>query len=76
MSDFFRELIGVRCDFSTTDENYNDFVLKDVSGEWIVIEDDDESVYLNLRHVISVKISSMEEEKETKKSFFGRKKDD
>lgn len=55
MSDFFRELIGTKCNFVTTECEYNDYTLMDLSGEWIVIEKDTVSVYLNLRHVISIK---------------------
>lgn len=75
MSDFFRELIGVKCDFTTAEgEDYYEYVLKDISGEWVVIEDDDESIYLNLRYVISIEISS--DDDKPKKGFFGKRKDE
>ena len=57
MSDFFRELIGVSCNFVTDEGEYRNYVLRDLSSDWIVIERDENSVYLNLRHVISIKIA-------------------
>ena len=46
MSDFFRELIGVKCNFATNDGEYRNYVLRDISNEWIVVEKGTESVYL------------------------------
>ncbi len=57
MTEFFKELMGVNCDFVTAEKNYCGYILKDISGEWIVIEDGSESVYLNLNHVYSIKLS-------------------
>lgn len=75
MSDFFRELIGVKCDFETEDNSYDGYVVKDISGDWIFVEDADESIYLNLRHVVSVKIS--EDDNSVRKFFgFGKKKEE
>ena len=31
MSDFFRELIGVKCNFATDDGEYRNYVLRDLS---------------------------------------------
>lgn len=62
MSDFFRELIGVKCNFVTDEGDYRNYILRDVSSDWIVIEKDLSSVYLNLRHVISIKISGEPED--------------
>ena len=58
MSDFFRELIGVKCNFSTTDGEYRNYVLRDISNDWIVIEKAAESIYLNLSHIISIKVAA------------------
>ncbi|MBQ8965144.1 hypothetical protein [Ruminococcus sp.] len=58
MSDFFRELIGVKCNFATTDGEYRNYVLRDISNDWIVIEKNAESVYLNLSHVASIKVAA------------------
>ena len=62
MSDFFRELIGVKCNFATNDGEYRNYVLRDISNEWIVVEKGGESVYLNLAHVISIKVANVQEE--------------
>ncbi|SEK46539.1 hypothetical protein [Ruminococcus albus] len=62
MSDFFRELIGVKCNFATNDGEYRNYVLRDISNEWIVVEKGAESVYLNLSHVISIKVANNKEE--------------
>lgn len=62
MSDFFRELIGVKCNFSTTDGEYRNYVLRDISNEWIVIEKGTESVYLNLSHIVSIKVAAVKED--------------
>ncbi|SFC74457.1 hypothetical protein [Ruminococcus albus] len=62
MSDFFRELIGVKCNFATNDGEYRNYVLRDISNEWIVVEKGAESVYLNLSHVISIKVANSKEE--------------
>ena len=62
MSDFFRELIGVKCNFATDDGEYRNYVLRDISNEWIVVEKGAESVYLNLSHVISIKVANVQEE--------------
>jgi hypothetical protein len=67
MSDFFRELIGIKCDFETPDDSYEGYILKDLSGNWIVIEDENESLYLNLAFVISIRVS---EDEAPKKSIF------
>ncbi|EGC04616.1 DUF2642 domain-containing protein [Ruminococcus albus] len=58
MSDFFRELIGVKCNISTTDGEYRNYVLRDISNDWIVIEKAAESTYLNLAHIISIKVAA------------------
>lgn len=58
MSDFFRELMGVKCNFATTDGEYRNYVLRDISNEWIVVEKGNDAVYLNLAHVVSIKVSS------------------
>lgn len=62
MSDFFRELIGVKCNFATADGEYRNYVLRDISNEWIVVEKGGESVYLNLAHVISIKVANVQED--------------
>ena len=62
MSDFFRELMGVTCNFSTTDGEYRNYVLRDISNEWIVVEKGDDSVYLNLSHVVSIKVANSKED--------------
>ena len=62
MSDFFRELIGVKCNFATADGEYRNYVLRDISNDWIVVEKGPESVYLNLSHVISIKVATVKEE--------------
>ncbi|MCR5542355.1 MAG: hypothetical protein K6F71_16210 [Ruminococcus sp.] len=62
MSDFFRELIGVKCNFATDDGEYRNYVLRDISNEWIVVEKGAESVYLNLSHVISIKVANVQED--------------
>lgn len=72
MSDFFRELIGVKCDFETEDASYKDYVVKDISGEWIYIENKEQALYLNLSHVISAKVSKGEE---FSRGIFRRKED-
>ena len=74
MSDFFKELIGVKCDFETDDDTYYEYVLKDASGDWILIEDEEESLYLNLRYVISIKISQEDSDEESSKGFFRKRK--
>ena len=66
MSDFFKELIGVKCDFETYDDTYYEYVLKDASGDWILIEDEEESLYLNLRYVISIKATPHNLQKQQK----------
>lgn len=70
MSDFFRELIGVKCNFATDDGEYRNYVLRDLSNDWIVVERDAESIYLNLRHVISIKVANPKEEGYAIKSDF------
>lgn len=62
MSDFFRELMGVKCDFSTSDGEYRNYALRDISNDWIVVEKGDDAVYLNLSHVISIKLSNPKED--------------
>ena len=62
MSDFFRELIGVKCNFATADGEYRNYVLRDILNEWIVVEKGTESVYLNLSHVISIKVATNKDE--------------
>ena len=62
MSDFFRELMGVKCNFATSDGEYRNYVLRDISNEWIVIEKGDDAVYLNLAHVFSIKVASSQDE--------------
>ena len=62
MSDFFRELIGVKCNFATADGEYRNYVLRDISNDWIVVEKGAESVYLNLAHIISIKVSIAKED--------------
>lgn len=62
MSDFFRELMGVKCNFSTSDGEYRNYVLRDISNEWIVVEKNDDAVYLNLSHVISIKVANSKED--------------
>lgn len=62
MSDFFRELIGVKCNFITTEGEYRGYSLMDLSSDWIVIEKGNDSVYLNLRHVISIKFAADEKD--------------
>lgn len=57
MTEFFKELVGVKCDFVTSEKNYYGYILKDISGEWIAVEDASESVYLNLNHVFSIRLS-------------------
>lgn len=61
MSNFFRELIGAKCNFVTSEGEYRGYTLKDVSSDWIVIGKDTDEVYLNLRHIISIKIASKDE---------------
>lgn len=61
MSNFFRELIGAKCNFVTTEGEYRSYILKDLSSDWIVIGRDTDEVYLNLRHIISIKISHDDE---------------
>ncbi|MBR1864001.1 MAG: hypothetical protein IJ806_07945 [Ruminococcus sp.] len=61
MSDFFRELINVKCNFVTKEGTFSDYTLVDVSSDWVAIEKDTETIYLNLRHVISVQVAKIDE---------------
>ena len=61
MSDFFRELINVKCNFVTKEGTFSYYTLLDVSSDWVAIEKDTETIYLNLRHVISVQVAKIDE---------------
>ena len=74
MNEMIRNLIGQKCDFETYDDDYYDYILKDVSGDWILIEDEEESLYLNLRYVVSIQISQEENDEESSKGFFRKRK--
>lgn len=57
MSDFFRELIGVKCNFETAKGDYKSYTLMDVSNDWIAIDKEGITIYLNLRHVVSITVA-------------------
>ena len=76
MYNLLRELIGRKCEIATSTEDYYEGVIRRLDENVLVVfeEYEEEEIYLNLLHVVSVS-PCIEEEKPKKKGFFSRKDD-
>lgn len=73
-NNMIRGLVGKTCEIDT-EENYYEAVVKNVEGDWLELEEDGETVYVNLRHVFEIR-PVVESSSEKPKGFFKRKKDE
>ncbi len=78
MYDLITRFIGKKCEINTVDD-YFEGVVKEVSGNVLVVFDEyeEKDVYLNLIQLISIceEDSEIKKEKPKKRGFFSRKDD-
>ncbi len=73
MNNAITNLVGKSCKIECED-NYYEAVIKDIKGDWIVVEEDDETIYLNSYKVRS--ITPVEDTASAKKSGLFKRKND
>ena len=57
MNEFFKDIIGKVCDIDAEENFYDEYVIKDISDNWLIAADKDdpeEIAYVNMRYVYSI----------------------
>lgn len=73
MNEFIRELIGKKLNINSEDDYYSDCEIKNIYDGWILVEEDGENKYVNLRYVMEIEEVSECSTSYGKKGLFRRK---